>query len=272
MTSNYGDQVKIPAVLAYIFYPVLNIYLLYLLSRQSGIIITKRIAWQVFIAVSAPGTFVHEASHAIVACLFGHRIVSFQPFIFDLASGTLGSVQTQYSKHRAVHLVGVFCMAVAPLFIGTLLIFWLLNLLVPNADEMVAHIANISQQVCAWNFESLKEGIVAMAALGGVLFDSGNLASPLFWIFLPISFSIAIQLVPSRRDFQNMVPGAIGLGILILIIGSSDRFGLVDHYFYWLGDMLNGMLTLTLVFSVLYFLITVAAAGIITFLCRRLAP
>lgn len=262
-------MIQISPVLTYILYPVLVICCLYFLTKKSGTIIARHIGWQIFIAVSAMGTFVHDLSHALIAKLFGHNILEFRPFLFDLQNGELGYVQTQYASKNGWHMIGAFCMAVAPLFVGTALIHLLLVALVPNSATVLDQIDYISQQLGIFELSSVKRGIMAVGALAAALFDLGNFGSLMFWFFFPISFSIAIHLVPSSHDFRNMVPGSIGLGLVIYIAGSSDRFWMVSHFFYRVGDAFNGMLTLTLIFTVIYFVFTVVAAGLVTFIRNK---
>jgi hypothetical protein len=248
-------------LLKHVFYPVIIISLLYFMTQKCSHIIIKHNQWRLFVGISALGTFVHEASHALVGGLFGHHIVAFKPFLFDRESGTMGYVQTSYRKNSHLNMIGGFFMAIAPLFIGTLLIYGLLKITVPNAPEVVRYIVYIADNLGSFQIESLEKGIVAVGYLAGSFFSLGNLLSPLFWLFVIVSFSIAICLVPSMTDFRSMVPGIVGLGVLIIIISASEKLVILERYFFWVGSMLNAMLTLTLMFTLFYTAATFIAAA-----------
>jgi len=115
------------------------------------------------------GTPIHELSHAIVAKLFGFKVISISLFKPEPGTGVLGYVEYQYNKTSFFDNVGCFWVGVAPL-VGNL--------------GLCAVIASIA----------FGEG------QGGILQTT---------ILSYICFALILHAAPSSQDLSNALPGFV---------------------------------------------------------------
>ena len=74
-----------------------------------------------------PGVIVHEGSHYALCHAFLHKVISVRFFETNPVSGSFGYVEHSYNPHNFYHQLGNFFIGMAPLFGGTLAIYFLVN-------------------------------------------------------------------------------------------------------------------------------------------------
>ncbi len=253
----------------YIIYSTVLLCVIWYLSQKTNNIIVKTIGWQHYTIICSIGTFFHEISHAAVAFLFGHKIEHFKPFHFNKKTGILGCVTTRYNQDNFIQALGVFFMALAPLVIGVGIIFWLFNLMVPNAPEIMRIIQLMAKNTKTFSIESLYEnGKHLLCILSNLFGSKQNIFSISFWCYQLVSFLIASQMVPSGQDLKNMIPGVVGGGILLTGLGMLPVLPVVEHYILWCGHIFSWFLMFTSVLITLAYIV-VTIGSVVTSLFRR---
>lgn len=79
-----------------------------------------------FMFLTAPGTVLHELSHAVFCILFGHRVLSitlFKPGV----DGIVGSVEHSYNPRNPWHQIGNFFIGIGPVIGGSAALLWILQ-------------------------------------------------------------------------------------------------------------------------------------------------
>ena len=161
----------------------------------------------------APGIIIHEFSHALACFLTGAKIQEINLF----------SSQGGYIRHGSskIPIIGKIFISFAPILggIGALWLFtWLFNLgfAFDGVDFSQPFIHGLSTVI-----------------QGVPVFIQANWLSWQFWLFVYLSISIIICLIPSKQDLKNAF-----VGLLIVFI-----LGIIFHYLsflpYFLGVIFN---------------------------------
>ena len=135
------------------------------------------------------GTPVHEASHALMALLFGYRIVEFRPFIADPSSSMLGYVRYSYVPGGFISQIGHFFVGIAPVFLPFIVLYLLYRWLLPSGIW--------SERRLHWRR----------------LFHIRTL------LFVYLFAQIVLHMRSSPADLQNALYGLPFLLLLIFLIG-----------------------------------------------------
>ncbi len=166
----------------------------YLLSRS------QTVAVFFMFLVLAPGIFVHELSHWVVARALGVKTLGFR--IWPRRKGKnieLGAVQVQKAGHLSLALIGM-----APFLVGTLALVLLGGWVGGTADGMAD-----------WRRWFTGEGLTQVRAF----FRQGDWPLRFYALWV-----IANAMMPSASDREPVQPVAIGLA---LFAGAAYLVGLV---------------------------------------------
>ncbi len=145
-----------------------------------------------------PGVVIHEFSHALGCLLSGAKVDEISLF----------SSKGSYVKHGKpkLPLIGSFVISFAPIA-GGIASLWVaakpLGLVLPRVGA-------------SFSFDEVRE----MA-----LFATDNWESWPFWVFVYLTISIVICLVPSKQDLNNSALSAVFVLAAIVLI---NRFGPID--------------------------------------------
>lgn len=192
------------------------------------------------------GTPVHEASHALMCLLFGHRIDEIKLYQIDSDDGTLGYVRHSYNPRNLWARIGCFFIGIAPVIVGAGVLLLLAWLLLP---ELIAQIGAVT---------AAGNGIWQTAADVVVAFFS-YYNRPLWWLFLLLGGLIAIHMNLSAADRKGALPGlAVSLVVLLLVdvvlvsvdaVFKTDALAAVSAGFTAFAYMLTVVMLFTAAFA-----------------------
>lgn len=161
----------------------------------------------------APGIIIHEFSHALACFLSGAKIREINLF----------SSQGGYVRHSSpkIPIIGKLLISFAPI-LGGIAALWLF-----------AWFFNLGLAFDRVDFsQSFVQGI-GVAFQGIPVFVQAHWLSWQFWLFVYLTISIIICLVPSRQDFKN----AFGGLLIVFVLGII--FYYLDFLPYFLGVIFN---------------------------------
>lgn len=201
------------------------------------------------------GTPVHELSHALMCLLFGHRITEMKLFQTDDSSGVLGYVNHSYNRKNVYQQAGNFFIGIAPIVVGSLVLFLLMYLLAPAvfvATRAAADAFIADTGVAAFGGYLL--GVL------GALFNVQNLGDPLWWVFIVLSTFIALHMTLSGADIKGGVQGFVYLLLVLIVVDVvlyffGNALGIFTGGVIVVGAYLLSVLTLSLVMTLLLTLI-----------------
>ncbi|MBP2632673.1 MAG: hypothetical protein H6Q70_3301 [Firmicutes bacterium] len=178
------------------------------------------------------GTPIHEAGHAIMCLLFGHKINSIKFFTMSPNTTTLGYVNHSFNKHNLYQASGNFFISLGPLFSGTTAILFFMYLLEPSTFNALqryvitaplAH--NTILSLIEWSGRS-------MAVVYTGICSSKNVGSPSFWLFLVLTICTASHIALSKEDIKNAISGLVVTLFTVVIINMVAVFGEIETLKY----------------------------------------
>lgn len=245
---NYLLQILIFIGIIYIFG-----YLIYLINK---LIIKMGFSHKVYIYTGVIGTVIHELSHAIMCIIFLHKIEDIKLFS-PSEDGTLGYVSHSYNKKNIYKQVGNYFIGVAPIIGGTLVIYLLLWLLLPNTYQTV-----LGNNTALYNYISLGyyQNIFSyfIVSVKTIFSDITNWK---LYIFLILAAFICLHMNLSGADVKGSLV-AIPLILIILFIVNLILFiiskSLYNSYLKFvisLGSYLFSFLFISLILASLILLV-----------------
>ena len=176
----------------------------------------------VFTLVLAPGTIIHELSHAGVVILTRAKLISVVLFRPDPATGNLGQVRYSVPMDRLAVVRGTL-IGLAPYLGCGSVVLLLLHLLLPSGASWPT--------IRADDPSALVRSLVAVINMFWLALSSGSLPGPLAALVAFAALTIAQGAAPSGQDFESCFSirgplvamlsiatlGAISLALLSLI-------------------------------------------------------
>lgn len=202
------------------------------------------------------GTPVHELSHAAMCLIFFHKITEIKLFQIDTKSGTLGYVNHTYRKRNIYQIIGNYFIGVAPVMVGSVILFVLMMFLLPASYVVVsAHIGGLNEVILSGEYSSVP--LALLNTVGGLLKGVflTSLADYKWWIFVVICFCVALHMNLSWQDIKSSLlalPFLIAvLFVLNLILNFASQQAYADflQFFNGAGCYLVGFLLLSAIFS-----------------------
>jgi len=194
------------------------------------------------------GTPIHELSHAIVAIMFGHKIEKVSLINFS-QDGRLGYVIHRWNKRSLYQNIGLFFIAVAPLFSAILI----LNV-GGNWLGISTHYYPYQSDAATWpsvfyrNLVQFVENVIVYR-------------QDLAWIVL--GSIICFHCIPSRSDFNNALKGSLVVfTLLVVILGLFHWMGWQSGIDALVSVWLMGIGALNLIFlsSILWWIVLAATS------------
>lgn len=179
--------------------------------------------------VTAPGTALHELSHAGFALLFGHRVLEVK--LFEIADDHLGYIRHSWDRDSLFQRVGNFFVGTGPVWgctaaiVGLSLAF-LDTERVLGADGIFApHEADFSSFETTARYAA--DAFVAGTKLFASMFTLETLKSPWLWLYLYLTFTAGTGFRLSPPDLEGARAGG-GLIVTLFLV-----FNLATA---WMGD------------------------------------
>ena len=205
--------------LVYCTTPLLIMFSLMYFVRSFTLTLINKVAgpkWQLPFAII--GTPIHELSHMIMVWLTGHKVEKYSLFQPDPHSKTLGYVVHSYIKNHPLHVIGNFFIGIAPLLTGLFLIMLLTKYLHPEGEHILKiNLAYSSQFESSWGIDTvpgfLKSIFSNQFEVVKITFALPMTSNFLIWLY--ITSSVSLYMLPSKVDMHNSL---IGAGLLLAII------------------------------------------------------
>jgi hypothetical protein len=177
------------------------------------------------------GTPVHEAGHAIFCLIFRHKITEVK-FFSPQEDGTMGYVKHEYNTKSLYQRIGNFFIGIAPILFGTVVIYFLLWILLPECLSQ-----ELGKGIGITGWEILKN-----------IFNFDNFGSWRFWVFFYLSLCIASHATLSVQDFKGAVPGFLILLCLIFLVNLMANiflnYGLESlSFIHWFAEKADILLS-----------------------------
>lgn len=155
------------------------------------------------------GVPIHELGHAIMCCLFGHKVEEMRLVQFGAPDGTMGYVNHSYDPHNLFHRIGLFFIGIAPIIMGVVVVTTLLYFLQPNTYGLWTNEIHGAKEFSAVWTSSL--------ALLTSLFDASNWKDPFFYLFLVLAISVTSHMSLSKLDITGATSGLISMYVIMTI-------------------------------------------------------
>jgi hypothetical protein len=230
--------------------------------------VSNRWAYQAFgktgiLLTSCIGTPIHEVGHALMCLLFGHEIISIKLFNINPKNSILGYVNHSFNKHNLYQMIGNFFISLGPIFSGTAAILFFMYMLEPNTFEALQKYvvsaplgSNNSVDFIKWSGHS------SMIVYRGI-FNSGNIGSPRFWIFLLLAICTASHIALSKEDIKNAKSGlVVTLFVIVLFNMGAALYGIETLKYVLIVSRYNIYLVSVLSVSITFSLVTALIMGI----------
>lgn len=174
---------------------------------------------KIILATGVVGTPIHELSHAFMCVVFGHKITEMKLYSPNEADGTLGYVTHTYNPKNLYHQIGNFFIGIAPILIGSGIIFLLMRVCTPNLFEEVAAELQFASLLTA----DLSDPSTYAACLGlfwdliALIFHFTNTGNVLWWVFILLSLMIAGHMELSGADIKSGAKGFLFVAGCLLV-------------------------------------------------------
>ncbi|MBA7597701.1 hypothetical protein ES703_04707 [subsurface metagenome] len=222
----------------------------------------RRFGWCGALPLALIGTPIHELSHAIVALLTGHRIQELVLFRPNFLTGELGHIKHSWNERNPFHkYIGIPLIAVAPFFGGSLVIYLLTKLLMPQLIEgntlpiLSSNIISNFPQFKLY-FNTIFERTVCMLK---IFFNWRNLLNIRFYIYVIFAFGISLHLTPSRQDFAHFWSSLFGLLFIVFVLNLifPNFVGFLELHFVSFILKLHPLLSLAAFLSFIIAIMTI---------------
>lgn len=166
------------------------------------------------------GTPVHEASHALMCLVFGHRILEIKFFQPEPSSGVLGYVRHSYNPKSIYQRIGNLFIGIAPVLVGALILAGLLYLLLP------ALFSDVAAELAAVDFiDDFSSSFGHIGRAFALMFS--YIGTWQWWVFVLVGSFIALHMTLSREDIKGALSGLVTYVLIFLV--ADIVLALVSH-------------------------------------------
>ena len=231
--------------------------LLGFLENQSNRNFQRSLGRNTIMVTGVVGTPIHELSHALMALLFGHRIVDIKLFQRPDQNGVMGYVNHSYNSKNIYHQVGNFFIGIAPIFGGLLVIMVLMVLLIPQVFESFMTVLAAGMTVDTLSISSFSGVFTAYLELVKLIFSWANFQNLTFYLFLLLSICISSHISLSPADMKGAFKGLIFIFLILLLLNAIGLFQsilVIDVLKY--NVLITSFLMIAVIFSLITFIIS----------------
>lgn len=176
----------------------------------------SRFGWNSILVTAWLGTPVHELSHVLLCVVFGHKINEVAWFKPDRKAMRLGYVKHSYNPRNPWQVVGQFFIGLAPLAIGSAVLFGMLWLFYADAAQApLQHFeaATDAQTHGIYMADIPQRTLMALKIVAA----PENILTLRFWLFLYLVLCIGGHMSPSASDLEHTHWGALAMLALLLL-------------------------------------------------------
>jgi hypothetical protein len=236
------------SVFLYTFLQIINIFaqiivfgfLLYAFATLTRSLYAKTLGPRAELYITGwIGTPVHEMSHAIFCLIFKHKIDDMKLFTMKSTNGVIGYVTHSYDTRSWYQQAGNFFIGVAPILIGSIVIYLALLVFAPQIK------LNLFNNVYTSNMDNIYYGnnIIELIAFNAKKFitifsssifiienmiisilNNSLFTKVSFWIFLYLSIAISSHMELSPADLSHAWRGIIVIFSFLLIVNTIVHF------------------------------------------------
>lgn len=211
------------------------------------------------------GTPIHETSHLVMCLLFFHKVHDVKFFQINDEDGVLGYVNHSWNPKNLYQQIGNYFIGVAPIVVGTLIIFWAMNFFLPETYSEIG------------KYFSAIQVLGSKLTIFDYIFDMiGGMLSAMFleiaigwkwWVFMLIAICVSLHMSLSTADIKGSL---IAIPLLIIIIALVNVvIGFIFNGIYTeflvamntAGGFVVSMLTFALVLSAICLILTLLLKG-----------
>ena len=200
------------------------------------------------------GTAVHELSHAFTALIFGHKIDEIKLFQIKPESNRLGYIRHKYDKNSVYQRIGNLLIGIAPILMGSIIIFLSAKFLVPDVAAVISEGRTISGDD-GW----LSVYFGSFFLMFWELIDFGNFFKFKFYLFLYILFCVGSAMTLSPADLKGAKSGFfVFVGVMLIInfyreiLYSFSYPNEIIKFIFFIYNLMAGVLLLQLVLILLF--------------------
>lgn len=275
--------------------------LLYILASRTRMLYCKIFGMKGELYITGfIGVPVHEMGHLIFCLIFRHRVDDVKLLDINATNGVLGYVNHSYRKDSIYQNIGNFFIGVGPIIFGTIVIYALLNFMLPSLrndifSSITGMIHDSINQLTFQSFavddagsifsilheeiERLRILFVAMITTTKLLLASFTNAeystNILFWLFMYLSICIASHMELSPPDIKHVTRALLVIVAFMVFINSVWIFLSETNIFDFIFQYINierstnfitsvlAMLQSMLVFALVLSFINFVASAII---------
>lgn len=227
------------------------------------------------------GTPVHELSHALFCVLFNHKVDDIKLFNTKHGDNTAGYVLHSYNTKSWYQQAGNFFIGVAPIIIGSIIIYLMLYMLSPEIKNTVfknintsyaftdtidtENVLSVIKNAMLKTFYMFSLSTSIIKNIFEVIIKNMYFKELYFWVFLYLSICIASHMELSPADLKHTVYGVVVIFASLLILNTALSLitlsGIMKNFAFGLASveksismLINTMLIILLFSSVISFI------------------
>ncbi len=195
---------------------------------------TKIFSGKTFQILMFPGIIIHELSHVLGCFLTGSKIEEVKFF----------SSKGGYVRHRKpkIPVIGMPIIGMFPVIGGIAFLFLLLNIFDFNFPETILFSGSLYKDF----IELIRSSL---------FFITNHWGSWKFWLFLYLTVSVLICLIPSRQDLKNSLVGLIAIAVVLSLLINFNLF--IEQVDIFINEYLTTSLIVGVFFGIIALIITV---------------
>lgn len=206
------------------------------------------------------GTPVHEAGHALMCLLFGHKIVEIKLYEPDTKTGTLGYVSHSFNPNNWYQKFGNLFIGLGPIFSGLGVITAIMFIAFPSSVNDFFHTSfkMVEEE------ESIFTVILSQLTLPiDMIAEDGNIFLKIIGFLL--IFSIVMHINLSIPDIKGSISGLVVYAVIaavftgITALFGTDTVNSIRGGLHVFASYAFALFTLIYIFAVLIILISLLA-------------